>query len=169
MKNDVRRTQILDTATAQVVAQGWDKTSHRTIAAACAVNETTVYSHFSKRSDLRDALMGARPDLALPVEADKRMKPDDRHKQLIEVGLTLAAAQGYKNVTMEALMAAAGVSRTLYARYFSNVNQFRVEIMRAAVKRAILPIIAQGLAAQDPHAMKAHEALRKEAVATLVA
>lgn len=169
MKSDIRRTQLIHIALAQIATNGWDATTHRTVAAACSVNETTVYSHFPKRRDLRDALMADHPHLELPEVVDQRMAPGDRKRQLIDTALELAEATGYKNVTMEALTAAAGVSRTLYARYFTTVGQFRVDVMRAAVKRENLRVIAQGLAAQDPHAMKAPLELRERAVATLTA
>lgn len=169
MKQSIRRNQLLDTARAQVIAHGWDATTHRTVASAAGVNEATMYSHFPKRRELRDALMGVAPELALPVEVDQRMKPGDRQRMLIDTALTLAAKVGYKNVTMDALTTAAGVSRTLYARYFTNVDQFRVAVMRAAVKQRVLPVIAQGVVARDPHAMKAPLELRNEAVASLTA
>lgn len=167
MKQSIRRSQLLETAHAQVVNNGWDATTHRSVAAAVGVNETTVYSHFPKRSELRAALMELAPTLNLPVDAERRMKPGDRQRMLIDTALTLATRDGYKNVTMDALTQAAGVSRTLYARYFTNVDQFRVAVMRAAVKRVVLPVIAQGLAARDPHAMKASAEVRAAAAATL--
>lgn len=169
MKSEIRRTQLLHIALAQIAAQGWDKTTHRSVAAECRVNETTVYSHFPKRSDLRTALMEKQPGLDLPEAPDQRMKPKDRKRMLIDAALVLAGEVGYKNITMEALTAAAGVSRTLYARYFTTVGQFRVDVMRAAVKRGNLRVIAQGLAAQDPHAMDAPHDVRIAAAATLTA
>lgn len=167
MKHENRRAQLIDTALGQIEAAGWDATSHRTIAAACSIHESSVYQHFPKRSDLRAALMALQPDLNLPDEPDQRMSPKDRTRHLLECGLRLAERDGYKNVTMGALGMAAGVSRTLSHRYFSNVNQFRVAVMRAAVKQENLTVIAQGLAAKDPHALKAPEELRRRAAATL--
>jgi AcrR family transcriptional regulator len=131
------------------------------------VHESSVYQHFPKRSALRDALMALHPRLDLPVEPDLRMEPKDRKRQLLDVGLQLAEQVGYKNVTMVALTDAAGVSRTLYHRYFSTVGQFRVDVMRAAVKQENLTVIAQGLAAKDPQALKASPDLRARAAATL--
>lgn len=167
MKSEIRRTQLLELALAQIAVDGWPNTTHKSIARACGVNDTTVYSHFPKRSDLRNAIMADHPHLDLPDAPDLRMKPGDRHRMLMDKALELSARDGYKNVTMEALTTAAGVSRTLYARYFTSVLQFRVEVMRTAVKRRNLPIIAQGLVARDPHALKAPSELREAAIATL--
>lgn len=167
MKHENRRAQLIDTALGQIEAAGWDATTHKTIAAACSIHESSVYQHFPKRSALRDALMGLHPELQLPEEPDQRMDPVDRKRQLLDVGLELAAQVGYKNVTMVALTEKAGVSRTLYHRYFSTVGQFRVDVMRAAVKQENLTVIAQGLAAKDKQALKASTELRERAAATL--
>jgi AcrR family transcriptional regulator len=167
MKHEERRTQLMDTALHQIATDGWDKTTHRTIAAACGIHESSVYQHFPKRTSLRDELMAAHPDLNLPDEPDLRMDPKDRKRQLLDVGLRLAAEVGYKNVTMGQLTEAAGVSRTLYHRYFSTVGQFRVDVMRAAVKQENLVVIAQGLVAKDKQALKAPIELRERAAATI--
>lgn len=167
MKSENRRIQLIDTALEQIARDGWAATTHRTIAAACDVHESSVYQHFPKRSALRDALMELRPDLNLPAEPDLRMAPAERKRHLLDVGLVLAERVGYRNVTMTALTEAAGVSRTLYHRYFSTVGRFRVDVMRAAVKTENLAVIAQGLAAKDPQALKAPAELRERAAATI--
>lgn len=167
MKHENRRTQLIETALEQIERDGWPSTTHRTIAAACGIHVQSVYQHFPKRSALRGELMAVSPDLDLPEEPDQRMDPKDRKRQLIDVGLVLAEQVGYKNISMSALTERAGVSRTLYHRYFSTVGRFRVDLMRAAVKQENLPVIAQGLAARDPQALKAPEELRQRAAAAL--
>lgn len=167
MKHEERRTQLTDTALSQIAHDGWDKTTHRTIAAECGVHVSAVYLHFPKRTALREALMALHPELELPEEPDLRMDPKDRKRQLLDVGLKLSERVGYKNVTMGALTEAAGVTRTLYHRYFSTVGRFRVDVMRAAVKQENLVVIAQGLVAKDPHALKAPTELRERAAATI--
>lgn len=169
MKSEIRRIQLIDTALKQIERDGWAATTHRTIAAACEVHDSLVYQHFPKRSALRAALMVQQPELNLPDEPDQRMDPVDRRRQLLDVGLALAEKVGYRNVTMVALTEAAGVSRTLYHRYFSTVGQFRVDVMRAAVKQENLIVIAQGLAAKDKQALKASPELRERAAATIAA
>lgn len=163
MKHEDRRAQLINTALAQIAKQGWPATTHRTIAAACEVHESSVYQHFPKRAALRAELMARHPELELPDEPDPRMGPKDRKKQLLEIGLKLAEEVGYQNVTMLALTDRAGVSRTLYHRYFSTVGQFRVDVMRAAVKQGNLCVVAQGLAAKDKQALKAPIELRERA------
>jgi AcrR family transcriptional regulator len=167
MKHEDRRTQLIKTALEQIARGGWASTTHRTIAAACDIHQSSVYQHFPKRSDLRNELMARQPELNLPEEPDLRMQPEQRKDQLLTIGLGLAAEVGYKNVTMVKLTEAAGVSRTLYHRYFSTVGRFRVDLMRAAVKQENLAVIAQGLAAKDPQALKAAPELRERAAATI--
>lgn len=167
MKHEDRRTQLITTALSQIARTGWAATTHRTIAAECEIHESAVYQHFPKRTALRAELMARHPELDLPEELDLRMDPKDRKRQLLDVGLKLSEQVGYRNVTMGALTDAAGVSRTLSHRYFSTVNQFRVDVMRAAVKQGNLAVIAQGLVAKDPHALKVPAELRERAAATI--
>ena len=167
MKHDIRRKQLLDTAFAQIAVQGWDATNHRSITDALRLSTSVAFNHFPKRADLRNALMELRPELDLPVESDQRMTPGDRRRQLMDIALKLSSEHGYKNITVKQISDAAGVGHTLYAHYFGNLNQLRVDVMRAAVKQSILPVIAQGLVVKDPQAMKASPELRARAIESL--
>ena len=92
-----------------------------------------------------------------------RMNPKDRKAELFEHAMTLAAASGYMRVTRSAIAAAGGVTEGLVTHYFGTMTTLRRDIMRAAVKRRVLPIVAQGMAMGEKAALKAPEDLRKEA------
>jgi hypothetical protein len=47
------------------------------------------------------------------------------------------------------------------------MREFRRKLMRYAVRVQCLPVIAQGLAARDPHAQKAAPELKQKALAAL--
>ena len=111
--------------------------------------------------------MAADPSLALPDEPELRMSPGDRRRMMLDCALKLAAEHGYRNITVKQISDAAGVGPTLYAHHFGNANQMRVDIMRAAVKQEVLPVILQGLAVKDPQAMKASPELRARAIESL--
>jgi AcrR family transcriptional regulator len=103
------------------------------------------------------------------VVAYNRLDPKVRKEQLIKHALKLAERHGYDKFDSGKLAEAADVTRALVFRYFSTMAQLRRDIMRAAIRAdpPRLKVIAQGLAARDPHARKAPEEIKKLAIATL--
>jgi AcrR family transcriptional regulator len=91
------------------------------------------------------------------------MNPKDRKAELFEHAMALAVASGYMRVTRSAIAEAGGVTEGLVTHYFGTMTTLRRDIMRAAVKRRVLPIVAQGMAMGEKAALKAPEDLRKEA------
>lgn len=93
------------------------------------------------------------------------MKPDN--DALLAVALTLAAAVGYTHVTREAIATHASVSPALISVRFGTMTAFRRTLMRYAVRKQCLSVIAQGLAARDKHACAASLEVRRAALAAL--
>lgn len=91
-----------------------------------------------------------------------------RKEQLLDVAIELAVEDNYAKITRDLVAEKAGVSMGLVTKYFGTMNQLKKEVMRAAVKRGIASIIAQGLANGDERAKKAPAELKAEA-ATLIA
>jgi len=98
-----------------------------------------------------------------------RLKPNDRRDQILAAALQVAEKTGYNSVTRDAIANAAQCAPGLVSNYFGTMIDLRRHIMRAAIRQQNLVIIAQGLAAKDPHARKASETLKKSALATLAA
>lgn len=96
-----------------------------------------------------------------------RMPPAERKTQLIAAAVRVAARDGYANMTREAVALAADVSPGLVSRYLGTMIALRRTVMRAAVKQGVVRVIAQGLAARDPYALKAPDSLRQAAAQTL--
>lgn len=90
-----------------------------------------------------------------------------READLLTAALDHAAAVGYRNVTREALAQRCNVSAGTISRYFGSMDQLRGRIMRAAVAKGHVDIIAQGLAAGDPLACAAPQELKAAAIAQL--
>lgn len=101
------------------------------------------------------------------MPAQSRLEPAVRKDQILAAAVELAKLRGYGSVTRDGIAAHAGCSTGLVTKYFSTMTQLKRSIMRVAVKNHILSIIAQGLAAQDPHARKAPEDVKQKALATL--
>jgi AcrR family transcriptional regulator len=98
-----------------------------------------------------------------------RQSPADRQASILDASLRMARLHGYQNVTRADIAVAAKCSEALVSSYFGTMVQVRRAVMRAAIKTHDLQILAQGLAARDPHAMRAPEDLRLAAVKSLVA
>ncbi|HWI02368.1 MAG TPA: TetR family transcriptional regulator [Acidimicrobiales bacterium] len=97
-----------------------------------------------------------------------RLAPNVRKEQILAAALRRAKVQGYNRVTREQIAADAGCAPGLVSNYFGTMVSLRRDIMRAAIRERVLPVIAQGLAAHDPHARKAPDELKQAALATLV-
>lgn len=99
----------------------------------------------------------------------KRLLPADRETEILEVALRLAAAKGYTRVTRDEIATAAGCSSGLVSRYLGTMTQCRRLLMRKAVEREIVKIVAQGLADGNQHAKKAPPELKARAAQLLAA
>jgi AcrR family transcriptional regulator len=91
-----------------------------------------------------------------------------RAAQILAAAVEAARDHGYTRLTREQVAARIGVAPSLVPHYFGTMAAFRRKIMREAVRVECLAVIAQGLAAQDPHALAAPSDLRKRAVASLL-
>jgi AcrR family transcriptional regulator len=94
----------------------------------------------------------------------KRLTARKRKQEIIAAALVLAEASHYQRLTGVEIAKAAGVTNSAVHYHFGTMEELREQIMRAAVKGAVLPVIAQGLLAKDPVARRARPALRRQAV-----
>jgi AcrR family transcriptional regulator len=96
-----------------------------------------------------------------------RLDPKERKQQILDVAVKLAEVVGVEGLRREGVAKGAEVADGLVSRYFNTMTQLRRAVMRRAVHTENLTIIAQGIAARDPEAMKASPELRAKALATL--
>ena len=96
-----------------------------------------------------------------------RKTADDRREQCIEAALELARHKPYYRVTRNEIADAVGVAGSVVQWHFGTVKKMRRQIMRAAIAVERLDIIGQGIANQDPHALKAPADLRTRALEAL--
>ena len=101
------------------------------------------------------------------------MKPTGRNyhrtdrETLLDAALRLAEEHGYYHVTREQIADATGSSPGNISRIFGTMPELKRAIVSAAIVRENLPILAQALVMKHPKAMRAPEALRRAAVATI--
>jgi len=101
--------------------------------------------------------------VGVPVSVG-RLDSKLRKADLLQVALQLSSKYNYTNVTRWAVAQRAGVSPSLVSRYFNTMTQLRRDVMRHAVREGLLDIVAQGLFAKDPHALKAPRELKEKAL-----
>lgn len=93
------------------------------------------------------------------------MNPLQRRAQILDKALELSKQRGYLAITRDLVATACEVSPALVSHYFAGMDGLRSEIMRAAVKRECLPVIAQGTLNRHPVAMRSPRKLRDKALA----
>lgn len=88
------------------------------------------------------------------VNKNRVTNPALRKEHILSVALTVACEIGYYNLTRDAIAETAGVSMGLVSRYFGTMAQLKNDVVRAAVKRKIPQIVAQGLADGNKYIIK---------------
>lgn len=90
-----------------------------------------------------------------------------RRSQILDKAVELATTIGYGVLSRDKLAAALGCAPGTVSHHFGTMPQFRRALMRHAIQTKNLPVLAQGLAVKDAHALKAPENLKKQALASL--
>jgi len=92
----------------------------------------------------------------------RRLAPADRKEEIIFAAMAVAREIGYQQVTRNLIAERAGTSDALVTTRLGTTDEIAQLIMREAVIRRDLTIIAQGIATNDPIAIAAPEELRTE-------
>jgi len=96
-----------------------------------------------------------------------RLSPEVRHGQILDAALNVAAKVGYQRMTRDQIAAAAGASPAAINQRFSTMTMLRRDVMRAAIARGVVAVVAQGLADGNAYAKKASTELKQQAAALL--
>lgn len=97
-----------------------------------------------------------------------RQDPADRKASILDAAIRISHSYGYQRITRANVAGAARCSEALVSSYFNTMVQLRRAVLRAAIAERDLVIIAQALAAKDPHVMKAPYELRQTAALSMV-
>ena len=110
----------------------------------------------------------SRLDLPTGTTVDrKRAAPELRRKYVLDIAIELAKTKGYSTLTRDDVAKEANVSPGLVSHYFKNIELLRNLVLKTAVKREVLEIIAQGLVKEDPIAVQAPKELKYRAISHL--
>ena len=93
-----------------------------------------------------------------------RMKPEARREHILGVAMDIAIKQGYDAVTRERIAEQGGISTGLVSKVFNTMNQLHRAVMRAAIYRGELSIVAHGIAHGCRIAHGADDDLKRKAM-----
>ena len=110
-------------------------------------------------------------EMAIKKQQGKALSPDERRQQrqaILDVAVDLARDIGYSKITRDQIAQAAGISPALVSDYLGTMPKPRRDVVRRAVVREVLEIVAQAMASRDPHVQKASDELKQRAVALMM-
>lgn len=93
---------------------------------------------------------------------------DARAEQIMECAVLVSQEIGYANMTRAAVAERARCSTALVNHYWGEFRLLQDKVMKVAVERELLPIIAQGLLDKHPAALFAPRALQERAASALL-
>ncbi len=91
----------------------------------------------------------------------------DTTRDILAAAVPLAERIGFANITRTNLAEAAGVSPALVSARLGTMKQAYRDIMRAAVKAGCVRVVAQGIAAREPAALRAPQELKDRCAAMI--
>lgn len=96
-------------------------------------------------------------------------KVETRNRSVLEAAVALASERGFRNYSRSEVARRAGVADGGINWAFGTMDGLHDAVMRTAVERELLAIVAQGLALQHPAACAAPPDLKASALASLAA
>jgi len=88
---------------------------------------------------------------------------ENRDGRILDAALQLAETDGYQWITREGVATLAGVSPGTINNVFGTMPDLKRAVLTEAVKRRIIPIVAQGMGDRHAIIQDAPEDLRREA------
>lgn len=92
-----------------------------------------------------------------------RADPEIRQQQLLEAAIYVAKTEGWSKLTRAKVAAKAQVAASLINFYFGDKDEFRTSVMKAAVERNIVSVVAEGLLYLNPAALDAPAPIKNRA------
>jgi AcrR family transcriptional regulator len=153
MKRSEERRASIEAARKQLSTSG-EKHTISNFAKILEVGEGTVNRWLNEMGDARKGM-------------PTRKSAKDRYKAILDAAVEEAETHGLSNILRKNIALRAGVSEPMVNKHLGTLTHTKRLIMRKAIERKVLPIIAEGLALRDSHALKVPEALKKAALNSL--
>lgn len=91
----------------------------------------------------------------------------ERSQTILDAALAVAAEVGLGGMTRQAVADAAGVAPGLVSHYFHTMDNLEDRVIRAAIDRKVLAVLADALAKRHPTAKIASVHLQRQALSSL--
>lgn len=92
----------------------------------------------------------------------------NRDERILDAAISIARTDGYQWITRQAVATAAGVAAGTINNAFGDTRGLKRAVLRAAVERGIIEIVAQGLADRHQIALDAPADIKAQAAALLM-
>ena len=92
------------------------------------------------------------------------MKKDELRSKILDAAIVIAETQGFLAIRRDGVAIKAGVSMGQINHAFGTLCQLKRSLMRAAVQREVLSVIAFGIVTGDKEALKASDELKQKAM-----
>lgn len=102
-------------------------------------------------------------------ELRTRLPADVRRDQILSVAVSIALRDGFSKLTRDGVADEAQVATGQVNQMFGTMGALSRAVMKAAIGRELLPIIAHGLAQGDKDAHAAPDWLKRKALDSLIA
>lgn len=79
----------------------------------------------------------------------RRAHPIVRKEEILNAAIDLASKIGYQKITRKKVAESVDISLALVNQYFSTMAQLKKAVMKTAIEREIVSIIAQGISLGD--------------------
>ena len=90
-----------------------------------------------------------------------KTKGEKRKEQIVTIALALAEKKGYLAVTQQDIAKKAKTCRQLVVNYVGNMKEMQAFIMKEAIKRKMVSVVAQGVVMKQK-GMKIPKSLKPE-------
>lgn len=87
---------------------------------------------------------------------------------MLDNAVSLAMRVGFQNVTRKMLAERSGTANSTVSYHFGSMEKLQAAIIRRAIEKRLLVVVAQGLTARECHALQAPQEL-KDAAARIIA
>lgn len=161
-----RASAVLAAAAAEAAVVGLAYITRDAVAARANVPPGSL-GLYGSMAEIKRKVAAMQPDQSHGQLDRYQAGRSERDERILCAALSLAAAGNYRDLTRAAVADTAGVSPGTVSNYAGDMDNLRVIIMQAAIKRGLASIVAQGLAARDVIALAAPDALKADALATL--
>lgn len=166
MTHEARLATVLSAAAAEAAVVGLAYITRNAVAERAGLPAGSLRLYGSM-ADIKRKVAAMSPDCTTGDLDRYEAGRADRTERILSAALALAAAGNYRALRRVTIADAVGMPPSLVSYYLGDMDTLRDAVMRGAVERCVLAVVAQGLAVRDPIALAAPDELKTAALATL--